>query len=217
MRMAGTCGASLLLCLAVSLASGRAAAAAPTVSADFAGRAASAETREMADRIVASGDNQGLPFIIVDKIAATAFAFADHGRLLGASPVLLGLTVGDVSPPGIGSRKLRDIGPGDRITPSGRFVASLGADLGKQDVLWVDYDAAISLHRVFTGKPSERRLARLATPAAGDNRISYGCINAPVEFYDRVIHPLFFGTSGIVYILPDRQSLAEAFPGLFRT
>jgi hypothetical protein len=38
-----------------------------------------------------------------------------------------------------------------------------------------------------------------------DNRISYGCIKVPVEFYESVVRPLF-DSSGIVYILPETRS-----------
>ena len=62
-------------------------------------------------------------------------------------------------------------------------------------------------------KPKERRLARLATATPLDNRISYGCINVPVSFYDGIVRPAFLGTAGIVYILPEVLTLGEAFPG----
>ena len=41
----------------------------------------------------------------------------------------------------------------ERTTPAGRFVASLDRDVHGQEVLWVDYDAAISMHRAH---PSAR-------------------------------------------------------------
>jgi len=78
----------------------------------------------------------------------------------------------------------------------------------------VDYAAAISLHRVVTTNPKERRAQRLASPSALDNRISYGCINVPAPFYDTVVRPAFTGTSGIVYILPEVHSMARMFPAL---
>lgn len=173
---------------------------------------ASPDTRQVALWVIGSDDARGLPFVIVDKIGATVFAFSAAGMLIGHAPALLGRAHGDISPPGIGTRKLADIAAQDRITPSGRFVAGLGPDLGTTDVLWVDYDAAISLHRVFTGNVAEHRLARLATPSPDDNRISYGCINVPVAFYDAIIHPLFVGTQGIVYVLPDTRALTAVFP-----
>jgi hypothetical protein len=123
---------------------------------------------------------------------------------------LLGLGLGDQSVPGIGQRRLATITPAERTTPAGRFKASLGHDF-EQDILWVDYDLALSLHRVVAGSPKDRRHARLASASPHDNRISYGCINVPVDFYDRVVIPAFTGTVGIVYILPDSKPLRAVF------
>ena len=190
------------------------ALAANSARADFAGEAASPDTRRMADWVVGAGDNEGLAFVIVDKIAAKVFAFNGGGHLLGASAALLGLARGDDSPAGIGTRRLADIARGERITPSGRFLAGLGRDLGTKDVVWVDYDAAISLHRVFTGNPAEHRLERLATTTTLDNRISYGCINVPVKFYESVVRPLFATSRGVVYVLPETRALGDVFTDL---
>lgn len=81
-------------------------------------------------------------------------------------------------------------------------MASLGHALGKQDVLWVDYDTALALHRLLAANSSERRLERLAATSPLDHQITYGCINVPAGFYDAVVHPAFAGTRGVVYILP---------------
>ena len=186
------------------------AAAEPT-RAGFAAEPASADARRLADWVVRSGDAHGRPFILVDKIGARVFAFDAAGQIRGAAPVLLGLARGDVSPPGIGSRKLSTITPAERITPAGRFEAGFGRNLTGKDILWVDYDAAISLHRVVTAKAAEKRLQRLATASIDDNRISYGCINVPVAFYEGVVRPLFLPASGIVYILPDIARLDDVF------
>jgi hypothetical protein len=64
---------------------------------------------------------------------------------------------------------------------------------------------------VVNGKPSERRLQRLTTASTLDNRISYGCINVPVAFYEGVVRPIFKGTNGIVYVLPETKPLHEVF------
>jgi hypothetical protein len=180
--------------------------------ASFFDTKASQGARQVGDWVVDSDDNGNLPFVIVDKADAKVFVFGSDGRLRGAAPALVGLAVGDDSVPGIGDRALTSIRPDERTTPAGRFVASLGHDMGKLNVLWVNYDEAVSLHRVITSNPKERRLQRLADPSPLEHRISYGCINVPAKFFDSVVQPAFKGTSGIVYILPEVKSMREIFP-----
>ena len=175
------------------------------------GAEASTDTRRFADWVVASNDNRALPFAIVDKVNARVFVFDADGLLRGSTSALLGLARGDETVPGIGDRKLSTIRPDERTTPAGRFVASLGHDL-EQDILWIDYDAALSMHRVIRGAKTDHRLQRLSSPSPLDRRISYGCINVPVRFYDAVVAPEFTGTSAIVYILPEVKTLAAVFP-----
>ena len=40
--------------------------------------------------------------------------------------------------------------PEERTTPAGRFVAERGQNLRGEDVVWIDYDAAVLMHRVIT-------------------------------------------------------------------
>jgi hypothetical protein len=94
-------------------------------------------------------------------------------------------------------------------------VAALGHDLGKLDVLWVDYPDAISLHRVINTDLSERRLERIVSPAPAEHRISYGCINVPAKFFDSVVDPTFKGTKGVVYILPEVKQMRAVFPAYY--
>ena len=179
--------------------------------ANFGMEVFSPESRKLADWVVDSADNGKLPFMIIDKVQARVFVFDAQGQLRGAAAALLGLAIGDHTVPGIGQRKLSSIRPEERTTPAGRFVASLDRDVHGQEVLWVDYDSALSLHRVVTGQPKERRAERLASPSPLDNRISFGCINVPVKFYEQVVSPSFTGTNGIVYILPETRSVREVF------
>lgn len=182
----------------------------PSGGANFRGEIASGDAREVANWAVSSGDSHGLPFMIVDKRNAKVFLFDGRGQLKGAAPALLGLGRGDESVAGIGQRRLATISPKERTTPAGRFEASLGHDF-EQDILWVDYDSALSLHRVIVGDRKDRRRQRLASASPLDNRISYGCINVPVDFYDRLVIPAFTATVGIVYILPETKSVGEVF------
>jgi len=179
--------------------------------ANFERERASHEARHVADWVVDSRDNRSMPFAIVDKTDAKVFVFDAAGRLRGAAPALLGLALGDDSVPGIGDRKLSSIRPEERTTPAGRFVAALGENARGEDVLWVDYDGAVSMHRVLTTNPKDRRPQRLATPTPLDNRISYGCINVPVKFFENVVYPVFTGTSGIVYVLPETRLASKVF------
>lgn len=178
--------------------------------AGLQGEPASDGARLMAGWVLDTADNTGLPFVIVDKKDAKAFVFDGKGQLIGAAPVLLGLARGDDSVPGIGERKLADIRPEERTTAAGRFVADLGRNLGNQDVLWIDYGAALALHRVLAGQSRERRMQQ-TTASPRDKRITFGCIEVPAKFFDHVVLPAFTGTSGVIYILPEVKSIPEVF------
>jgi hypothetical protein len=174
--------------------------------ANFGRESASHQARQMADLVVDSGDNRRMPFVIVDKTDAKVFVFYADGHLRGVTPALLGLAIGDEAVPGIGSRKLSSIRPEERTTPAGRFVAARGRNLQGKEILWVDYDGAVSIHPVVTTNPREHRAQRLATPTPLDNRITYGCINVPDKFFKNVVRRAFTGTNGIVYVLPETRS-----------
>jgi hypothetical protein len=199
-------------CFAASTGDAAPAALVPShMRANFAGEAASLAVRQIADWVVDSRNNVGLPFAILDKVNAKVFVFTAVGALRGAAPALIGSAPGDDSSPGIGDKKLANIRPDERTTPAGRFVAEMGINMRGQEILWVDYDAAVSMHRVITSNPKEHRAERLASPTPLDNRISYGCINVSEAFYLKVVHPAFFRSTGIVYVLPETRSAQEVF------
>lgn len=172
----------------------------------------SAEVDRMVQWIAASADNAGLPYIVIDKQAAALFLFDAKGALVAESPILLGIAPGDDSTPGIGSKSLATIGPAERTTPAGRFMAKFGMAAGNQRVLWVDYATSVALHVVVTSNRKERRLERLLSPTADDNRISFGCINVGATLFNKQLSPLFGKRGGVVYILPDTKPLDEVFP-----
>ena len=179
--------------------------------ADFGRVQPSAQARQVGDWVVRTRDNQALPFMVIDKRRARLYVFEPGGQLQGTAPVLLGLAKGDHTVPGIGDKPLGQIKDHERTTPAGRFVAERGRNLRGDDILWVDYDSAVSMHRVRSVGQDERRLERLASPTPVDNRISYGCINVPVAFYDGVIDRVVKGTTAVVYVLPDVQPLQQVF------
>jgi len=171
--------------------------------------------KKMAGWVLDSGDNRGMPFVIVDKSDAKIFVFGKSGEMLGTAWVLVGLAQGDDSVPGIGTMPLAQITPDMRTTPAGRFVATIGHDLGKLNVLWVDYPNAVSLHRVINTNPAERRLERIVSNVPAEHRISYGCINVPAQFFDRVVEPTFKDAPGLVYILPEVKEMRAVFPSYY--
>lgn len=180
-------------------------------SADFGRELPTSDARFLAQWIAVSRDNRGSEFVVVDKRDARLYVFDAQSRLRASSPVLLGAARGDDTVPGIGERPLAEVRPEERTTPAGRFLAERGRNAAAEDVVWIDYDAAVSIHRVRSSQAHERRLERLATPTPDDNRISYGCINVPVAFYEEFIRPLFAARGGLVYVLPEVRNVAEVF------
>lgn len=158
-----------------------------------------------------TGDNAGSAFVVVDKKFATLYLFDADARVRGATPVLLGAAVGDDSVRGIGTRPIAEVRPHERTTPAGRFMGERGHNTLGHDIVWVDYDAAVSIHRVRTTHASERRLQRLASPTVDDKRISYGCINVPAAFYDTFIRPTFATRRAPVYVLPEVKPVQQVF------
>ncbi|WCM25416.1 hypothetical protein NDN01_15260 [Sphingomonas sp. QA11] len=187
----------------------------PVVTEDEGVAGQSAATMRVADWIAASADNGALPYLIIDKNAASLLLFDAKGKALAKVPVLIGVAVGDDASPGIGSKNLAEIGPAEKTTPAGRFLAKYGLAAGRQKVLWVDYATSVALHPIPKGaSPKERRRQRMLSPTPDDNRITFGCINVPMAFYNKSLRPLFQKKGGYVYILPDTKPLEAVFPRL---
>jgi hypothetical protein len=155
-RRAGLAGAAVF-----ALGTGPAlAAAAGTAATPRAPTAAamSAAVRAHWHWVLRTRDHEAAPFVIIDKRAARLWLFDAAARPLGHTPVLLGLARGDASVEGIGTREIGSIRPHERTTPAGRFIAEPGRNAQGEDIIWVDYEAAVSLHRVRATQPHERRL-----------------------------------------------------------
>jgi hypothetical protein len=179
---------------------------------DFAGARASDDARYATDRVVAAADNQGLPFAIVDKKDARIYVFEPSGRLIGASAVLLGSAPGDDAAADIANRSPGSgLAPVERTTPAGRFATTPGHNDKGEAIVWVDYDAALAIHRLRPAPAQERRVERLASAASDDHRISLGCIVVPVDFYESVIGPSLGSRRGVVYVLPESRSVRALF------
>jgi hypothetical protein len=178
---------------------------------DFGSEHPSTDTQRVAQWILASGDNNGLPFAIVDKKDARLFVFEPAGRVLGATPALLGLAPGDRSLPGVGDKDPALLKPFERTTPAGRFESEPGRNHTGEAIVWIDYDAALAIHRLRPGKAHAARVKRLASQAPEDRRASLGCVVVPAAFYDSVVGPTLGRERGVVYVLPETLPAQEVF------
>lgn len=172
---------------------------------------AASRVSEFAGSVTRSGDAEGRAFGVIDKQAATLWLFDKQGNAVAHTPVLVGQAVGDVAPPDIGQRPLSRVKLHEKITSAGRYVTEPGKNHKGEDIVWLDYENALSMHRV-RNVPNEFRTKRLLTPTVEDNRISFGCVNVPASFYDRYVDLMFSRSAGVVYVLPETKPLASVFP-----
>jgi hypothetical protein len=191
--------------LAVACCAAALAAAASANAVNFNGQAASDEARQMAQWALDSADAAGRPFAVVDKKQARLFIFDANGQLIGAAPALLGLAKGDRGAPGIGNIPVSSIPPELRTTPAGRYESIPGRNLKGEEIVWIDYEAALAIHRLRPAPMAERRPERLASESPNDKRISFGCVVVSPEFFDQVVQPSLGRQRGVVYVLPEES------------
>lgn len=173
-------------------------------------QSASREVLDTVQWVGATKNNEGLPFVVVDKVNARVYAFTPAAQLKATAPVLLGAGTGDmmlVSP----DAPMSSMPPQKRITPAGRYPSRLVIDNHGKVVLLVDGPNLITMHVVAKGTPTQRRAERLASVTSDDNRVSFGCINVPPAFFATVLDPDFRPAKGVVYILPEKQTAARLF------
>lgn len=186
------------------------AAVAGNLDARFERQQPSDDARHVARWIADTDDAAGKPYLIVDKKAARLFVFDGAGRMLASTPVLLGAARGDHSVPGVGERaQAGEVPPEERTTPAGRFVTQPGRNLDGEHVIWIDYAAALAIHRLRPGRAHQVRAARLESSTPQERRVSLGCVVVPVAFYLDVIQPLLGSRRGVVYVLPETQPVRE--------
>jgi hypothetical protein len=163
-----------------------------------------ADARDMAQWVLRTRDAGGRPFLVVDKKSARLFVYRPDGRLQAATPVLLGAARGDEGVPGVGERAQSGSLPfEERTTPAGRFVTHPGRNIEGEAIVWIDYEAALAIHRLRPGRAHNIRAARLQKSQPAERRVSLGCVVVPVKFYLDVIEPLLGRQSGVVYVLPE--------------
>jgi len=175
---------------------------------------ASPDARQALRWVLELHDNQGLPFVIVDKKGGRIFVFEANGQLRGASAALTGLAPGDHAAPGMEQRSIASLRDYERTTPAGRFVSEPGHNLQGEAIVWIDYAAKLAIHRLRPAPAAERRAERLASETPDDNRISMGCVVVPVSFYETVVGPALGKSRSIVYVLPETQPLQRMLGAL---
>jgi hypothetical protein len=181
--------------------------AAPEPSTAFG----SQDVRDAARWVMAIADNHRQPFAIVDKRAAHIYVFDLRGHLVGQSPVLLGMAVGDASVPDIARRLPGSLSAGERTTPAGRFASEPGHNDKGEAIVWFDYEASLAIHRLRPAPAREQRAERMASPSPADRRISAGCIVLPVGFYEAVVSGGLGRQRGVVYVLPETRPAHSMF------
>lgn len=182
----------------------------PGPLADFGKTEAPADVVHVANWVSHTRNNQKRAFVVIDKKLAQLYVFDPKGKLKSRTPVLLGKAVGDHSAPGIGNKPLSQIKEEEKTTPAGRFLAAPGKNNHGEDIIWIDYNAAVSMHRLRK-VGQERRAERMATADISDNRISNGCVNVPHKFYNSILKPTVVKQGAFVYVLPETKTPQQQF------
>jgi hypothetical protein len=183
----------------------------PGPPADFGKEAAPADVVHVANWVSYTRDNRKKSFVLIDKKGAQLYVFDPRGKLRSRTPVLLGKAVGDDAAPGIGNKPLSKMTEDEKTTPAGRFLAAPGRNTKGEDIIWIDYNTAVSMHRLRKVSAEQKRAERMATDDPSDNRISYGCVNVPATFFDSVLKPTVVKQGAYVYVLPETRTPQQQF------
>jgi hypothetical protein len=183
----------------------------PGPLADFGSASPPPDVEHVANWVSYTRNNKKKAFVLIDKKHARLYVFDPSGKLKSDAPVLLGKATGDDSAPGIGNKPLSQIKEEEKTTPAGRFLAQRGQNNHGEDIIWIDYHAAVSMHRMRKVSEAERRAERMATPEVEDNRISNGCVNVPPQFYNGVLRPTVTKYGAYVYVLPETRTPQQQF------
>jgi hypothetical protein len=183
----------------------------PGPLADFGGADAPSDVVHLANWVSHTRNHKKKAFVLIDKKQAQLYVFDPRGKLKSRTPILLGKAIGDHTAPGVGNKPLSQLKEEEKTTPAGKFLASPGKNTSGEDIIWIDYNAAVSMHRLRKVSAAERRAERMATPDVSDNRISNGCVNVPHAFYNGVLKPTVMKQGAYVYVLPETRPPQQLF------
>lgn len=148
-------------------------------------------------------------FLLVDKVEGRIYRISPVGEVIAEDTALVGQHRKDIA---VKAQYFENPDTGDKITPAGTFRIKkyLAERYGGIVLVFLEgpkYAAAV--HRVFLGNPHERRAERLRSSRREDRRITNGCINVPVDFFNKWLEPLPDGT--LMFILPETVRDTDRF------
>jgi hypothetical protein len=155
-------------------------------------KAASPQVRGFAQWVLATHDNAGQPFIVVDKAQARVYAFGPLGQLRATAPVILGAARADDSVP--------------PATPAGRFTKDSIQQPGAGGMAWSREGVQLLVHPLPAFVAAGDELQLLGSPGLEARRTSEGTIHVAAGFWREHIDPLRSAAS-IAYVLPEAQQV----------
>lgn len=141
--------------------------------------------------------------IIANKANGEIYVYNAETRELKIAPALFGKTYSDVL-----SSNTATITPAGEYKTTKMYSTHLGTDI--TSLLKIG-DSFLAIHPVYTGKPKQKRLERLASSDPSKKRITNGCINVPKAFYYDTINKLKNGTT--VKVLMENETVEDNISG----
>jgi hypothetical protein len=161
-------------------------------------------------------------YLMVDKNRGKIILF-ENGRPIFSRPALTGESMADRIPTDAWSTPWsKQSGVKFKVTPAGRFTITRDHDRALGELFDINElqgrDWTIAIHRVWLGKPAERRAARLRSDTDDDKHITNGCIDVDPSTIAQLLRIL--PSRGMpLYILPNNENLiTDVFqPSIRRT
>lgn len=133
----------------------------------------------------------GESLIVADKTSGKIYVYDEGLKRVEYAPALYGRSL---------ANSISDINSAP-VTPSGEFRTRkvYSTQLGESITTFIEGETSIlAIHPVWLKSPKQRRLERLASDDAADNRITNGCINVPKKFYYDIMNKLDDGVKLVV-------------------
>jgi hypothetical protein len=149
-------------------------------------------------------------FLMVDKNRGKIILF-ENGRPVFSRSALTGESMADRIPADAWSTPWsRQGGVKFKVTPAGRFTITRNYDRALGELFDINElqgrDWTIAIHRVWLGRPAERRDARLRSAMDQDKHITNGCIDVDRSTIAQLSRIL--PSRGMpLYILPNNENL----------